>query len=175
VEKMKITGTHHLSFITKNAKATYEFYSGVLGMPLVAAVTADHFNGEFAPHLKLSFGLEDGSTVDFVEFKPEWQEKLAPQFPYRHYAFETEGADGYQFWKNHLKEKKVPFREVNHDDIFHSMYFYDPNNILMEITRHARPLDAALEKEALEQWELYNQKFAQVVAERNLVSANNTN
>jgi catechol 2,3-dioxygenase-like lactoylglutathione lyase family enzyme len=157
---MKVSGTHHMSFITKDAKATYEFYSGILGMPLVAAVTADTFNGEPAKHLKLSFGLEDGGTVDFIEFKEEWQEALVPQFPYRHYAFETEGAESYQFWRGYLSEKKVRYREVNHDDIFHSIYFYDPNNILMEITRHVRPLDAELEKEAWEQWEVYNQKFA---------------
>lgn len=164
---MKLSGTHHMSFITKNAKATHEFYSSVLAMPLVAAIISDSMNGEAARHIKLSFGLEDGSTVDFIEFKEEWQEKLKPLFPYRHYAFETEGVESYTYWKNRLKELNVQFREVNHDDIFHSMYFYDPNSILMEITRHVRPLDEELEKEAYQQWELYQQKFAKSVEAKN--------
>lgn len=164
---MKLTGTHHMSFITKNPKATYEFYSGALGLPLVAAVVSDTMNGEAARHIRMSFGLDDGSTVDFIEFKEEWPEKLKPNFAYRHYAFETEGEEGYTYWSNRLKEKGVPFREINHDDIFHSMYFMDPNNILMEITRHAHPLDEKLEREAYEQWELYQQKFAKAVTERN--------
>jgi catechol 2,3-dioxygenase-like lactoylglutathione lyase family enzyme len=163
---MKLTGTHHMSFITKDAKATYQFYSGILGMPLVAAVVSEKYTDEPAKNIKLSFGLADGSTLDFVEFKEEWQEVLSPQFPYRHYAFETEGEEGYLFWKNRLKEQKVRYYEVNHDDIFHSMYFYDPNNILMEISRHARPLDAELEKEAWEQWEIYKQKFAPLLEEQ---------
>ncbi len=159
---MRITGMHHMSFITKDIKVTHQFFTEILGFKLVGAVVEDGFlDGQEGQHLRASYALADSSTIDFIEFKEEWPEKLAPQFKYRHYAFEVEGEEAFEYWKERLKQKGVKyFGPINHEDVFHSVYFFDPNFIFMEITRHAQTLGPELEAEAYKQWQHYTEKYA---------------
>jgi len=161
---MQLVGTHHLSFITKDIEATHKFYTEALGFKLVRAAVEEKFtDGQAGRHLRASYALANSSTVDFIEFKEEWPETLAPLFKYRHYAFEVEGEENFEYWKERLKQNGVKFfGPINHEDIFHSVYFFDPNFIFMEITRHAQPLGPELEAEALKYWQMYLDKYVNV-------------
>jgi catechol 2,3-dioxygenase-like lactoylglutathione lyase family enzyme len=158
---MKLIGTHHMSFIAKDIEQTHKFYTEILGFKLVHASIEDKFpDGQEARHLRVSYALGNGSTIDFVEFKDGWPEGFRHQFKYRHYAFEVEGEETFNYWLERLKQHGVQFRgPVNHDDVFHSVYFFDPNKIFMEITRHVQPLGPALQAEAERQWQLYLEKY----------------
>lgn len=158
---MEIVGTHHMSFITRNIEATHQFYTDVLGLKLVKAVIEESFpDGQAGRHLRTSYALANSSTVDFVEFKAEWPEKPRPLFKYRHYAFQVEGEETFEYWKDRLTQKGVQFfGPINHEDVFHSIYFFDPNFIFMEITRHAKPFDAEMEVEAQKYWHKYLEKY----------------
>jgi catechol 2,3-dioxygenase-like lactoylglutathione lyase family enzyme len=161
---MKIVGTHHMSFIAKDIEATHKFYTEMLGFKLVRAVVEEKFpDGQAGRHLRASYALANGSTIDFVEFKEKWPEKFRPQFKYRHYAFEVEGAETFEYWQARLKKMGVQFHgPIDHDGVFHSIYFFDPNLIFMEITRHVQPLGPKLQAEAEEQWQTYLDNYVAV-------------
>lgn len=163
---MKLIGTHHMSFISRDIEKTHKFYTEILGFKLVRAVIEDGFSdGQAGRHLRASYALGNGSTIDFVEFKEGWAEGFKPLFKYRHYAFEVEGEETFEYWKERLTQMGVKYRgPINHDDVFHSIYFFDPNNILMEITRHAQPLGPELQAEAEKYWQMYLAKYETVEA-----------
>ena len=60
---------HHLAYVTGDTEATAEFYTGVLGLPLVNAVVDDHVPStkEALPYIHSFFRLGTGETIAFFE------------------------------------------------------------------------------------------------------------
>ncbi len=63
----------HVAYRCRDAGETTEFYTKVLGMKLVAAVTDSHVQStkERCPHIHVFFAMEDGSCVAFFETPEE--------------------------------------------------------------------------------------------------------
>src|SRR5215213_1541689 len=76
----------HAAFICSDTSAMVDFYSGLLGMELVAAVLDDKIpsTGEPIPYFHSFFRMHDGSTVAFFE-APE----LPPLGTLPHPAYDT--------------------------------------------------------------------------------------
>lgn len=107
------------------------FYRDLLGLKLVAA----HDGGDWGgfPWLMLIFALSDKREIVLVHFagarKPA-RDKLPKDA--RHIAMAETGA--LEPWRKKLREAEVDFWEEDHGEGQQSLYFEDPNGIVLEIT-----------------------------------------
>jgi len=133
-----INGVHHAAYRCRDAEQTRWFYEDVLGLELEAAFVFDKVSGTEMEreYMHLFFNLGDGSYIAFFD---EPDTATAVQFEQKdsfdqHMAFEIDSLDDLQRWKQRIKEARIKCAgPINHEFV-HSIYFYDPNGIQMEIT-----------------------------------------
>jgi catechol 2,3-dioxygenase-like lactoylglutathione lyase family enzyme len=163
-DKFEIQGINHLALVCKDMKRTVDFYSGVLGMPLTKTINLPHGMGQH-----FFFDIGNGDQLAFFWFAdaPESVPGVgnAPGLPGRdsitsahasmnHVAFNIplDKVDEYQ---EKLKAAGIDCTDVvNHDDsenqasptltpstFVRSIYFLDPDGILLEFAAWTRALD----------------------------------
>jgi catechol 2,3-dioxygenase-like lactoylglutathione lyase family enzyme len=151
---------HHLAYSTHDTRATIDFYTRVLGMPLVEAVLDDRLpsTGAPYPYLHTFFRMLDGTCIAF--FESPGVPKMPPiEHPalkiFNHLAMEVPTRGDVDQWAQWLKANGVEVTVVDHG-IIYSVYFHDPvNGIRLELTAtldpnwNDKPAEAA---EAVEQW-----------------------
>ena len=150
---------NHVAYVTQDTEATKRFYTEVLGFPLVAAVRGE-FDPETntdRPHIHTFFAMGGGEVIAFFEFKGEKPGKPdhMPTWA-RHFAMSVDSYDDILAWKKRLEENDVQTTDVvDHDGIWKSIYFMDPNQVLLEFTYQARELtdaDAASAETMVAAW-----------------------
>jgi len=129
---------HHVAYITYDSEATAEFYTKIMGMPLVNVVMDDHLpsTGDSTPYFHTFFRMADGSTLAFFESPglPATPEVPTPAFKnFNHIALEVPSRADVDHWREWLEINGVEVRAVDHD-IIYSIYFSDPNDVRLEIT-----------------------------------------
>ena len=135
---------NHAAYQTTDTAATCRFYTDVLGFKLVAAVRgeADPAAGADRPFLHTFFAMRSGEVLAFFELEgvdlpppdglPPW---------IRHIALSVDSHDELLAWRTHLKQHGVEVTPVvDHDGVWKSIYFRDPNQVLLELTYQARSL-----------------------------------
>ncbi|HEY5107231.1 MAG TPA: VOC family protein [Caulobacteraceae bacterium] len=161
---MRTQGINHLALVCRDMAETVDFYTRILGMPLVKTVALPDGGQHFF------FDCGGGSLLAFF-----WWENAPPAAPgvasvahfpskpmtaigsMNHLAFHVEEAA----LEDHLRQLKaagVPVTPVvvNHDDsemgvarqnhpgvFVRSVYFTDPNGIMLEFAALTRPLGQA--------------------------------
>ncbi len=147
----KLIGAHHVAYRCKDAEETRRFYQDVLGLPLKASLVFEEEpgTGRPIPYMHLFFELADGKYIAFFDvpdsakpeqFKMKWGMDL-------HYAFEVGSMAEMQAFKDRLAAHEVPcFGPIDHHFV-HSIYFYDPNGINLEITCRDARHDAIMAEE----------------------------
>ncbi len=150
---------NHVAYLTEDTAATHRFYTEVLGFPLVAAVRND-FDPESntqRPSLHTFFAMSSGEVIAFFEIDgvkrppkgdvPTWA---------RHFAMNVDSRDDLVDWRQHLRENRIGVTDiVDHDGVWQSIYFMDPNEVLLEFTYQTRSLTADDAKRAqamLQEW-----------------------
>ena len=151
---------NHIAFPTADTAATCRFYTEVLGMKLVGAVRPDlaETTPETHPHIHTFFGTDSGECIAFFEIpglRPQPNKDGAPFFT-RHVAFGVDSEEEMLRWQRKLRAAGVDVSKVvDHDGIWRSVYFPDPNGLLLEITFQTRPLgslDAANAQRMVDEW-----------------------
>lgn len=161
-----IRGVHHLALVCKDMARTVEFYRDVLGMPLVMTLDLPGGGGQH-----FFFDLGNGDTLAFFWFPGAPQSAPGVASPaslpgrgsiktahgsMNHLAF-TVPAEKFDEYYERLKAKGVDVTPiVNHDDspdqvsrevtdrvFVRSVYFLDPDGILLEFAAWTRPLAAS--------------------------------
>jgi len=135
-------------FPVRDAGRTLAFYRDLLGLPLVAAHAGDDWDGY--PWLMMVFGLAGGGELVAVALRG------APAPIYdglpidsRHYAFAVAGKGDYDRWRERVAAAGLHYWEERHGERG-SLYFPDPDGVVLEVTwpaSHAAAadsLDAAL-------------------------------
>ena len=126
-----IQGIHHITLVAADARRTADFYTRLLGLKLVKKTV--NFDAPDSYHLY--FGDEIGSPGTLVTFF-EWPR--APKGHWgigatHHFALLVEDATGLLQWKRWLTDQGVavtgPFNRV----YFESIYFSDPDGVIVEI------------------------------------------
>jgi catechol 2,3-dioxygenase-like lactoylglutathione lyase family enzyme len=147
-----ILGVHHIAYRCKDAQETRAFYEGVLGLPLKAALVFEEEPGAGRPlpYMHLFFQMTDGRFVAFFDvpdkanldkFKMKWGMDL-------HLAMEVASMEEMMAFKARLDAHGVAcFGPIDHHFV-HSIYFYDPNGINVEITVRDPQHDAIMLAEA---------------------------
>ncbi|MCY4344237.1 MAG: VOC family protein [Gammaproteobacteria bacterium] len=163
-EKFDLRGINHLALVCRDMKKTVDFYSGVLGMPLTKTIELPNGAGQ---HFFFDIGKGDslaffwfpnaGDSQPGVTHAPDLVGRgdiTSAHASMNHVAFDVpeEKIDAYQ---RQLKAAGVDVTEVvNHDDsefgaspqitdstFVRSIYFKDPDGILLEFAAWTRQLD----------------------------------
>jgi len=129
---------HHVAYVTYDSEATADFYTKVMGMPMVNVVMDDHLpsTGDRTPYFHTFFRMGDGSTLAFFESPglPPTPEVPTPAFKnFNHIALEVPSSADVDRWREWLEDNGVEVQAVDHN-IIYSIYFSDPNDVRLEIT-----------------------------------------
>jgi catechol 2,3-dioxygenase-like lactoylglutathione lyase family enzyme len=124
-------GVNHMALVTPNMDATVRFYTGVLGMPLVATLMAGPMRHYF-------FGIGNGNTVAFFEVKgAETFRKGAGEPTDRviqldHLSFDVPDETALEELRTRIEAAGSEVTVVVDHGIMRSVYFTDPNGIALE-------------------------------------------
>ncbi len=124
--------TDHIVFPVWDAKASLAFYRDVMGFALIDTYSGADWGGY--PWLMMFFAAGDGRKIVLVSLRGARQpspDGLARDV--RHTAFPETSVTRLDNWRRNLHKAKVEIREETHGSQ-HSLYFEDPNGIVLEIT-----------------------------------------
>ena len=162
----ELRGINHLALVCKDMAATVDFYQDVLGMPLVKTIElpdgmGQHFffdcgNGDMLAFFWFPDAPERVPGVTGAADRPDRGELVSAHGSMNHVAFSVppEAIDGYV---ERLRSAGVDCTDVaNHDDseygiskelhdgvFVRSIYFQDPDGILLELAAWTRALTDA--------------------------------
>jgi catechol 2,3-dioxygenase-like lactoylglutathione lyase family enzyme len=136
------TRLNHVAYPTFDTPATVRFYTEVMGFRLVDAVRDE--SGP-RPFLHTFFAMESGEIIAFFDIpgieKPK-SDGLPPWV--RHLALSVDSAETLAAWKQRLESHAVRVTgPIDHDGVWSSIYFPDPNGVTLELTYQARALNDA--------------------------------
>ena len=134
---MRNKGFHHVAFACRDIQATVKFYEELMGFPLIHTELAGTPDA-YMRHI--FFDLGDGSSLAFfdlhglgepAEIRTDISTGMGLPVWVNHVAFAADQAR-YDSVKQKMDEAKVePIMEVDHDWC-HSVYYPDPNGIMVE-------------------------------------------
>jgi catechol 2,3-dioxygenase-like lactoylglutathione lyase family enzyme len=138
---------NHVAYATGNSAVTTDFYTRVMGMRLVTAVREDRVpsTGDETPFLHTFFGMADGTCIAFFEVDglDVSGESPLPRW-IQHIALNVSSMQELEGWKTRLAGHNIDVLGiVDHEGIWQSIYFFDPNGIRLELTYQARELTEA--------------------------------
>jgi lactoylglutathione lyase len=123
-----------------------------MGFKLVHAVRAeaDPESGSRRPYLHTFFAMGNGEVIAFFDLDapiPSAQDSL-PRWV-RHLALSVDSRETLAAWQAHLGRHGVKVSgPIDHDGVWLSIYFGDPNGVTLELTYQARALNADDAKQA---------------------------
>ena len=128
-------GVNHLAMVTSDMDSTVRFYHGVLGMRIVATLSAGpmrHYFFEIGPQNTLAFFGWDDAPVDTESLsKPAG---IPPSLPaqFDHLAFNLPDEQALVELQARLRAHEVGVTELVDHGFLRSIYFTDPNGIALE-------------------------------------------
>ena len=143
---------NHVAYATGNTAETVRFYTDVMGFRLAHAVRGEHDpqSASPLPFLHTFFTMGSGEVIAFFDIAgltPSERDSL-PRWV-RHLALTVESREAIGAWKSYLESRGVRVSgPVDHDGVWLSIYFGDPNGITLELTHQARALTDADADEA---------------------------
>jgi glyoxalase family protein len=128
---MTILGLHHITLVSSDAQRTTDFYVGLLGLRLVKKTV--NFDDPGSYHLY--FGDDTGSPGTAITYF-EWPD--APKGTWgvggtHHFALRVADQDGLLKWKRRLTDAGLPVTGPLDRNYFRSIYFQDPDGVIIEI------------------------------------------
>ena len=130
---MLLTGINHLAFITNDMEATIRFYRDLLGMELHAGIGHDKYR-----HYFFKFGDAQVAFFEYAIARP-MERKLhgsptAAPLGFDHVSFTVARRADLFALKDTLEAAGVKVDgAVDHGTVW-SIYFFDPNNIPLEVS-----------------------------------------
>jgi catechol 2,3-dioxygenase-like lactoylglutathione lyase family enzyme len=129
---------HHFAWRARDAEETRHFYEDILGLPLYHIIQSDHVpsTGEYCPYTHFFFRLQDGSFIAFFDLGDDQASDPSPNTPrwVNHISFRVDSIQALQDMKARLEAVGVEVLGVTDHHIFHSIYFFDPNGVRLELT-----------------------------------------
>jgi len=143
-------GFNHIDLATKDMGATIDFYTNVLGFPVVRSDRIERETGGYSEHVFFDAG--GGQMIAFAG-----AEHVPNRFPkdldtginrglgvpdgVYHFAFEAGSVEALHALKAELEQRGVKVRGVeDHEGWCKSIYFRDPNGLQMEYCHVVREL-----------------------------------
>lgn len=127
----EIKGIHHITLVCANAQRTVDFYTRILGLKLVKQTV--NFDDPGSYHLYFGDDLGRPSTiVTFFEWPHAGQGKTGIGGTH-HFALIVESAEAQLQWKRWLTDHGIAVDGVYDRTYFRSIYFRDPDGVIIEI------------------------------------------
>ena len=156
---MRPLSLNHVAYVTWNSAETVRYYTQVLGMKLRGHASGTKVStGESGRFLHTFLEMEDGSHIAFFEIDGVTRESHKTPVPSwaRHIALNVASEQILGEWEQRLRKHGVEYvGPIDHDGLWKSIYFFDPNGIRLELTYQSRELndkDEALAAQALREW-----------------------
>lgn len=125
----------HLALPIFDVAATYRFYSEVMELPLLESFSGPDWGGR--PWLMMIFMIADGRQLALCALRgAKRPDPDGLPEDLRHFAFSVASKAEQAAWKERLETRGVKFWEEDHGTQ-QSVYFRDPNGIVLEITTPA--------------------------------------
>jgi glyoxalase family protein len=171
-----IQGLHHITLISSDAQQTIDFYTGVLGLRLVKQTV--NFDDPGSYHLYFGNQTGDpGSAITFFEWKGTDGYPAPNGYPglggTHHFALRVADADGLLQWKRRLTDLGIAVNGPYGRHYFTSIYFRDPDGVLVEIATDGPGFAVDEPAEALGQ-QMMAPPLAMVAANRDEQMVKNT-
>lgn len=153
-------GLNHVAYVTRDTAATRRFYTEVLGMRLVGYARDESVGstGEAISFLHTFFEMGDGTCVAFFEIEgldADHSESHLPRWA-PHLALSLGSREELAAMHRRLLAEGLEVRGIiEHEGIWSSVCFFDPNGVRLELTYQSRPLgdsDAAAADAAVDAW-----------------------
>lgn len=128
---MKIQGLHHITLVSSNAQRTVDFYVKVLGLRFIKQTV--NFDDPSAYHLYFGDAIgSPGSAITFFEWKhaPKGLRGIGGT---HHVALSVQDYDGLLKWKRRLTDLDIKVDGPYNRNYFQSIYFTDPDGVILEI------------------------------------------
>ncbi|MDQ6881271.1 MAG: VOC family protein [Pseudomonadota bacterium] len=129
---------HHVAYRARDAEETRHFYEDILGLPLYHIIQSDHVpsTGEYCPYTHFFFRLQDGSFIAFFDLGDDQAALPSPNNPawVNHISFRVDSQQALRDMKGRLEAHGVEVLGITDHHIFHSIYFFDPNGVRLELT-----------------------------------------
>ncbi len=129
---------HHYAYRAKDAEETRHFYEDILGLPLYHIIQSDYVpsTGEYCPYTHFFFRLQDGSFIAFFDLGNDEAAQPSPNTPLwvNHISFRVDSQQALLDMKARLEANGIEVLGVTDHHIFHSIYFFDPNGVRLELT-----------------------------------------
>jgi catechol 2,3-dioxygenase-like lactoylglutathione lyase family enzyme len=137
---------HHSAVVVKDLAESYEFYTDIMGMPLVATWCEQLPDG--TPFCHAFFGLQDESTVALFQFASEdlYQQLKRPTDLSAFHHLAVNGTAEYQEAVRQRADAKGLSPRVTNHGYCTSLYVNDPDDHVVEVTVDN---DVALENASL--------------------------
>lgn len=142
---MRPLSLNHVAYVTWDSARTVRFYTEVLGMKLRGHASGTKVStGQTERFLHTFLEMEDGSHIAFFEIDGVERESHTTPVPQwaRHIALNVESEEVLAQWEQRLRAHGVEYLgPVDHDGLWKSIYFFDPNGIRLELTWQSRALN----------------------------------
>ncbi len=129
---------HHYAYRAKDAEETRHFYEDILGLPLYHIIQSDVVpsTGEYCPYTHFFFRLQDGSFIAFFDLGNDEAALPSPNTPawVNHISFRVDSQQALRDMKERLEANGIEVLGITDHHIFHSIYFFDPNGVRLELT-----------------------------------------
>jgi catechol 2,3-dioxygenase-like lactoylglutathione lyase family enzyme len=138
------TRLNHVAYPTADTAETVRFYTEVMGFTLAHAIRGerDPESGDARPHLHTFFSIGSGEVIAFFDIAgltPSAQDSM-PRWV-RHLALSVDSRETLAAWQAHLESHGVRVTgPIDHEGVWLSIYFGDPNGITLELTHQSRAL-----------------------------------
>jgi glyoxalase family protein len=128
---LKVTGLHHVTAICSDMRKTVKFYTELLGLKLIKQTV--NFDDPGTKHFYFADEMGNpGSVITFFEY-PDWQGgRLGAGFTH-HIAFQVENEEDQLALKKKLETEGINVTEQIDRKYFKSIYFRDPDGLILEI------------------------------------------
>ncbi len=131
------TGLHHVAYRCNNAQETVEFYTNVVGMDYVMAISEDQVPStkEPDPYMHIFFEIGPGSYLAFFELPNSPAMGKDPNTPewVQHIAFAVPDMDTLLAAKSRVESNGLDVIGPIDHTLFKSIYFFDPNGHRLEL------------------------------------------
>ena len=92
--------------------------------------------GEYCPYTHFFFRLQDGSFIAFFDLGNDEAALPSPNTPawVNHISFRVDSQQALRDMKERLEANGIEVLGITDHHIFHSIYFFDPNGVRLELT-----------------------------------------
>jgi glyoxalase family protein len=131
---MGLNGIHHITAIASNVDETALFYTEILGLRIVKKTA--NYDDPSASHYYLGTGDgKPGSVITYFGYPPDKMHRgrIGTGMTH-HFAFSVQNDEAQLTWREKLISAGVEVTPVMDRKYFHSVYFWDPDGHMLEIS-----------------------------------------